>query len=231
MAMATAPTWFTVVSWVFIGLGLLCAAMILYDVFGRGYRQRIGAMEAVWPITAIYFGPLALLAYYRWGWGRPQSRKWQEEHGDPPKKSLPAEAATGATPCGAASFLAHLVAVPLVVLLGLTIAGRGIWPMIILIAVLALPLLLAFEYFSSTVPGRGLSTGKGLGVALLIAAVTVIAFDASMGAAMIFVHFVLMFPPTDVTFLFLMQIGLILGFLTTYPVVLWLVRRGTKEAV
>jgi hypothetical protein len=85
--------------------------------------------------------------------------------------------------------------VPLVVLLGLTIAGRGIWPMIILIAVLALPLLLAFEYFSSTVPGRGLSAGKGLGVALLIAAVTVVAFDVGMGAAMIFVNFVLMFPP------------------------------------
>ncbi|MBA3423137.1 MAG: DUF4396 domain-containing protein [Rubrobacter sp.] len=33
------------------------------------------------------------------------------------------------------------------------------------------------------------------------------------------------------TFLFLMQIGLILGFLTGYPVVLWLVRRGIKATV
>ncbi len=219
----------TVVSWVSIGLGFLCAGVILYDVFGRGYRQRIGAMEAVWPTTAFYFGPLALLAYYRWG--RPRSEQWQKDHGEPPEKSLSAEAATGTTPCGAASFLAHLVAVPLVVLLGLTIAGRGIWPMIILIAVLALPLLLAFEYFSSTVPGRGLSSGKGLGVALLIAAVTVVAFDVGMGGAMIFVHFVLMFSPTEVAFWFVMQIGLIFELLTTYPAVLWLVRRGTKEAV
>ncbi len=229
MAMSTAPTWLTVVSWVFIGLGLLCAAVILYDVFGRGYRQSIGAMEAVWPITAIYFGPLALLAYYRWG--RPQSKEWQEEHGEPPRKSLLAEAATGATPCGTASFLGHLLAVPLVVFLGLTIAGRGIWPMIILIAVLALPLLLAFEYFSSTVPGRSLSSGKGLGVALLIAAVTVLAFDVGMGGWMLPVHFVLMFPPTEIAFWFVMQLGLVLGLATTYPVVLWLVGRGTKEAV
>ena len=30
------------------------------------------------------------------------------------------------------------------------------------------------------------------------------------------------------TFLFLMQVGLILGFLTGYPAVLWLVRQGFK---
>ncbi len=216
MAMATVPTWFTVVSCVFIGLGLLCAAVILYDVFGRGYRQRIGAVEAVWLITAGYFGPLALLAYYRWG--RPQSRERQEEHGDPPEQSLPAAALAEPIPGGAAFFLGHLVPVPLVVLLGLTIAGRGIWPMIILIALLALPLLFAFEYFSS---------GKGLGVALLTAELAIVAFDVGMGAAMIFVNFVLMFTPTEITFWFVMQIGLILGFATAHPVVLRLTRRGT----
>jgi len=218
--MAEAPTWFTVVSWFFIGLGFLCAGVILYDVFGRGYRQRIGAMEVVWPITAIYFGPLALWAYYRWG--RPQSREWQEEHSDPPEQSLSVAAVAETIPGGAASFLGHLVAVPLVVRLGLTIAGRGIWPMIILIALLALPLLFAFEYFSS---------GKALGVALLTAALAIVAFDVGMGAAMIFVNFVLMFPPTEIAFWFVMQIGLILGFATAYPVVLWLVWRGTEEAV
>lgn len=114
------------------------------------------------------------------------------------------------------------MAVPLVVLLGLTIAGRGIWPMIILTALLALPLLLAFECFSS---------GKGLGVALLMAALAIVAFDVGMGAAMIFVNFVLMFPPTEVAFWFVMQIGLILGFATAYPVVLRLTRRGIKEAI
>jgi hypothetical protein len=53
-------------------------------------------MEAVWPITALYFGPLALWGYYRWG--RPQSHKWMEEHGDPPKKSFAATTAVGGEP-------------------------------------------------------------------------------------------------------------------------------------
>ncbi len=220
MAMATPPTWFTVVSLIFLGLGFLCAGVILYDIFGRGYRQRVGAMEAVWPITAVYFGPLALWAYYRWG--RPQSHEWQRAHGDPPEKSLSAAAVAETIPGGAASFLGHLIAVPLVISLGLTIAGRDIWPMIIAIAVLALPLLLAFEYFSS---------GKGIGMVLLTAVVAILAFDVGMGSAMIFVHFMLMFPPTEVAFWFVMQIGLILGFATAYPVVLWLVRRDTEQAV
>ena len=58
---------------------------------------------------------------------------------------------------------------------------------------------------------------------------TVLAFDVGMGGWMLVMHYLLfMPPPTDVTFLFLMQVGLILGFLTAYPAVLWLVRRGIK---
>ncbi|MDP9476272.1 MAG: DUF4396 domain-containing protein, partial [Actinomycetota bacterium] len=226
----TIPGWLTAVSWVYVGLALLCAAAILYDVYGRGYRQRVRVMEAVWPITALYFGPLALPAYYRWG--RPRSEKWQKEHGVAPEKGLPAAAATGGTPGGAASAIGHVIGVPLVVFSGLTIAGEALWVMILLIAVIATVLLFAFEYFFSTVPARGLPAGEGLGVALLIALVTVLAFDVGMGGWMLVMHFLLFMPPlTDVTFLFLMQIGLILGFLTGYPAVLWLVRRGTKATV
>jgi hypothetical protein len=221
------PMWLTVVSWVFVGLALLCAVAILYDIYGRGYRQRASVMEAVWPITALYFGPLGLLLYYRWG--RPRSDKWQKEHGDAPEKSLPAAAATGGTPGGAASAIGHVLGVPLVVLSGLTIAGEALWVMILLIAVIATALLFAFEYFFSTVPTRGLPRGKGLKVALLIALATVLAFDVGMGGWMLVLHFLFFMPPlTDVTFLFLMQVGLILGFLTGYPAVLWLVQRGVK---
>ncbi|MDQ3376132.1 MAG: DUF4396 domain-containing protein, partial [Actinomycetota bacterium] len=105
------PGWLTAVSWVFVGLALLCAAAILYDVYGRGYRQRTSVMNLVWPITALYFGPLALPAYYRWG--RPRSEKWQKEHGSAPEKSLPVAAATGGTPGGAASAIGHVLGVPL----------------------------------------------------------------------------------------------------------------------
>jgi len=221
------PGWLTAVSWIFVSLALLCAVAILYDVYGRGYRQRVRVMEAVWPITALYLGPLALPAYYRWG--RPRSEKWRKEHGDAPEKSLPAAAVTGGIPGGAASAVGHVLGVPLVVFLGLTFLGLDLWAMILMIAVIAVVLLFVFEYFFSTVPTRGLSSVEGLKVALLIALVTVLAFDVGMGGWMLVLHFLLFMPPlTDVTFLFLMQVGLILGFLTGYPAVLWLVRRGIK---
>ncbi len=228
--MGSIPAWLTVVSWVFVGLALLCAAALLYDVYGRGYRQRVRAMEAVWPLSALYFGPLALVIYARWG--RPRSEKWQREHGEAPEKSGSAAAAAGSLPGGAASTVAHFIGVPLVVLSGLTIAGLDLWAMILVIALLATALLFAFEYFFSTVRERGLAAGEGVGVALLIAVVTVLAFDVGMGGWMLFLHFFwIMPPPTDISFLFLMQIGLVLGFLTGYPAVAWLVGRGTKATV
>ncbi len=61
------PTWLVVVSWIALAIAFACAAWILYDIFGRGYRQHMWIMEAVWPITALYFGPVAVWAYYRWG--------------------------------------------------------------------------------------------------------------------------------------------------------------------
>lgn len=38
-------------------------------------------------------------------------------------------------------------------------------------------------------------------------------------------------PPTTATYWLMMQIGMTLGFLTTYPVNIWLIRRGAKEAM
>jgi hypothetical protein len=227
---STIPAWLTTVSWIFLGLALVSAGILLYDIYGRGYRQRLRAMEVVWVTSALYLGPLAVLAYSRWG--RPRSEKWQDEHGDAPEKSLPVAAATGGLTGGAASALAHVVGVPLVVLSGLTIAGLDLWAMILVIAVMATALLFAFEYFFSTARERELPPARGLGVALLIALVTVLAFDVGMGGWMLFLHFSAFMPaPTDIAFLFLMQIGLILGFLTGYPAVAWLVERGTKATV
>ncbi|MHB1787390.1 MAG: DUF4396 domain-containing protein [Acidimicrobiales bacterium] len=39
--------------WVAIGVALVSAAWILWDLYGRGHRQQMGVMEAVWPVTAL----------------------------------------------------------------------------------------------------------------------------------------------------------------------------------
>jgi hypothetical protein len=56
-----------------LGLAVTAAGAVLFDLFVRGYRQRMVVMEAVWPITALYLGPLAWLSYRRRGrLGSPQ---------------------------------------------------------------------------------------------------------------------------------------------------------------
>ena len=61
---------------------------------------------------------------------------------------------------------------------------------------------------------------------------TVLAFDLGMGGWMLVLHFNGIMPPlTSASFLFFMQIGIVLGFLTGYPAVALLLKRGTKLVV
>jgi hypothetical protein len=206
---------------------LLFAVVILADIYLGGYRQPMLAMEAVWPITTVYAGPLALWAYYRWG--RPDTRKWQQRHGPAPRWGLPVTAAVETVPGGAASFVGHAIAVPIVVLTGVTIGGEGVWPMILLIAAFALPVLVVFEYRALALAGQIRSAGRRLRVALRISVLAIVAFDLGMGATMLIVAFVLGYPPTSIAFWLVMWGGLLLGFATAYPMVRWLLARGTTE--
>ncbi len=53
-----------------------------------------------------------------------------------------------------------------------------------------------------------------------------------MGGSMLLLHFNQLMPaPSDVTFVFLMQIGIALGFLTGFRAVTYLLRRGDKPAI
>lgn len=227
MAMATAPTWVTIAGWVITWTGFFVAAMMIVDIYVRGYRQPVRAMEAVWPITAVYSGPLALWAYHKWG--RPLTAKWQEQHQRSPQWGVAVTAATQTIAGGAASFIGHTLAVPLVMWTGWTIAGKHVWAMILLIAVFALPLLIAFEYRSlaDLIP----STARRLQMAVRISVLAILAFDLGMGAIMLLVAFVLHYGPTTAAFWLLMWVGMWLGFATAYPMVWRLLARNATELV
>ena len=55
------PAWLQPLALAGLGLGLLCAAAITVDLFRR--PQRMAVMNPVWPINALYLGPVALWAY------------------------------------------------------------------------------------------------------------------------------------------------------------------------
>jgi hypothetical protein len=82
---------------------------------------------------------------------------------------------------------------------------------------------------------RGLGLRDGLIAALKADALSLIAFEIGLFGWMAFMQFVL-FPdphlaPDHAAYWFLMQIGMAIGFLTSYPINVWLIRRGIKEAM
>lgn len=224
------PDWLTIVAWVSLALAVLSAALIVGDVFLRGYRQKMWIMEIVWPVTALYAGPFALLAYLRWG--RPASRRIREERGDP-ERPFPVAVALGVTHCGGGCTLGDIIGASLVAAIGLELLGLALWPELMVDYALAFVLGIAFQYYTIA-PMRGLGFRDGLAAALKADAASLTAFEVGLFGWMIYMQLVL-FPehlhPTQPTYWLMMQIGMLLGFVTAYPVNWWLMRAGLKEVM
>lgn len=228
------PAWLTDLSWTAIAVALASAAWIGWDVYGRGHRQPMGVMEAVWPVTALYFGPVALWGYRRFG--LPQSARWRAEQGldEPPERPGWSAVAVGISHCGAGCSLGDLIAEWSIFGLGATIAGLAPPAEYIGDYVAALSLGIAFQYFAIA-PMRGLGLGKGLVQAAKADVLSLSAFEIGLFAWMALMQLVFFPGPhlsTDhAAYWFLMQLGMIAGFFTAWPVNVWLIRRGIKEAM
>src|SRR5215469_15058757 len=55
-------SWLTFISWAYLAFCIGSGLFIVADFF-RDHRQRMWIMHLVWPITALYLGPLAVLLY------------------------------------------------------------------------------------------------------------------------------------------------------------------------
>ncbi len=89
-----------------------------------------------------------------------------------------------------------------------------------------------FQYFSIA-PMRGLGLRDGIGAAIKADALSLAAYEVGMFAWMAVVQEWLVpgLEPTSWAFWVMMQVAMMLGLATTYPVNWWLIRRGIKEAM
>ncbi len=226
------PAWLTVLAWTALAVAFASAVWIGYDIHGRGYRQQMTIMEVVWPVTALYFGPAAVAAYR--AWGRPASHRWQRDHGDPPGKPRYASIAVGVSHCGAGCTLGDIIAEFAVFALGATVAGLALGAEYAGDYLAALILGIFFQYFAIA-PMRGLSLRKGLTEAAKADVASLTAFEVGLFGWMALMYFVFFpaphLPPDSPVYWFLMQLGMITGFFTAWPVNAWLLRAGIKEAM
>lgn len=254
------PGWLVAFSLVWLGLGVLSGLVILGDLL-ISKPVLMPVMRWVWPVNALYMGPIAVWAYWtmdrltheqvlayakRESGGAPERGDGAHEHGaaDAMNGRMPhamlaihkdepfwQNVFKGVTHCGSGCTLGDLIAEWVVFLAGWEIAGSALWPEYFGDYVLAYILGIAYQYFAIA-PMRGLGVRAGVWAAIKADTLSLTAFEFGLFGWMAIYHFLIFHPhlhPNSVVYWFMMQIGMLLGFLTSYPMNWLLIRKGLKE--
>jgi hypothetical protein len=270
-----APAWLTVIAWLYLSACFCCAGIIGYDIAVNHRRQPMGVMNVVYPITALYLGPLALALYWRWGRAAggtvtpPMSLSQQtvsnaaapsggdrgylpgggHAHHDLASPAGPGGAdqharhagrarprwvtiAIEVSHCGSGCALGDVISEFAIFALGLTIAGVTLGAEYVGDYALALAFGIVFQYFAIA-PMRGLGLRDGLVAATKADFISLTAFEIGLFGWMAVMAYVL-FPaphqlmPNSAAFWLLMQVGMMVGYFTSWPANVWLINRGIK---
>ena len=142
--------------------------------------------------------------------------------------------ALGATHCGGGCMLGDVLADSTLFVLGLgTLLGSALLTSYVVDFVVAYLLGIVFQYFA-IVPMKHLSPGKGIWAAIKADTLSLIAFQVGMYAWMAIYQLLLFHPrlePNSAVYWFMMQIGMLAGYATSYPMNWLLIRMDIKEAM
>ena len=239
------PSWFHTLSIAALVLGALCAGLILIDVLR--HPQKMAVMNVVWPVTALFGTALTVWGYFHYG---RDSRREAVQHAEAAHRTQPsvsqpfaAIVGKGTLHCGAGCMIGDLMAEWLAFFLPVVAAWCGwhslfeektfaVW---ILDFVFAFGLGIVFQYFA-IVPMRALSPGKGIVAALKADTLSLAAWQIGMYGCMaiaqfyLYRHFFGLQATVDTPeFWFAMQLAMVAGFVTAFPVNWWLIKAGIKE--
>lgn len=230
---------FETIAWISLGIAFFCALLIAIDELR--HPQKMWIMNIVWPVTALYFSVFAVWGYFRAGRRMSKSAmarmdeqqhkgKMDQVHGEP----TATQTAISDSHCGAGCTLGDIIAEFSLFALGWTLFGKVLYAEYAGDLLLAWLLGIAFQYFTIK-PMRNLSAGQGLIAAVKADTFSILSFEVGLFAWMALTFFVF-FPdphlkPTQAGYWFMMQIGMVFGFFTSYPVNRWLVKKGWKEAM
>ncbi len=191
-------------------------------------------MDLVWP-TALYAGPLALVAHYRVGRlsakEAVQAAEAREEKPPGKKKPFWQMVALGALRRGSGCTVADTVGEWALIFFPLTLFGMKLYGTWAVDCVLALLIGIFFQYFTIA-PMRNLSFGEGMWAAAKADFLSLTAWQVgrygwmAIATLLIFGHEL---EKTGPVFWFMMQLAMLAGFLTSYPANWWLLRAGIKE--
>ena len=229
-----------ILAWISLGLAFVCALGILLDELR--HPQKMGIMNVVWPVTALYFSIFAVWAYCAKGRSMSRDASHPGQHGmdhghdadepqDPPSPTL-SQVALAGSHCGAGCALADIVTEFTVFGVGATLFGMELYASFLWDFVAAWLLGIVFQYFTIK-PMRNLSVGSGIWAAIKADTLSILTFQIGMYGWMALVFFKFFarphLHPTEPTYWLMMQIAMICGFLTALPINWLLIRIGWKE--
>lgn len=218
--------WLTVLSIVSLCIAGASALVVVLDLIS-GHKQHMWVMNIVWPITCLYSGPIGLILYFKWGRLSTQKavRKAKSLGKENPGKKKPfwQITALGATHCGGGCTLGDLIAEWIIFFAPFTLFGKKIFAAWLLDYAFAFILGIAFQYFTM----RG-----GLKRAIKADSLSLSTWQLGMYGWMAIATFAIFgheLEKTSPVFWFMMQIAMCFGFLSSYPVNWWLIKKGIKE--
>jgi hypothetical protein len=233
----------TLISWASLGIAFICAIVIAVDEIR--HPQKMWIMNVVWPVTALYFSVFGLWGYIRIGRRmakdamqgvsmdqmQPQMTGREKRAGHDPTWR---QTAVSDSHCGAGCVIGDVISEFSLFALGWTLFGSSLYAEYAGDLLLAWLFGIAFQYFAIK-PMRNLSVKQGLIAAVKSDTLSILTFEIGLFGWMALTFFVL-FPnphlhPTAASYWFMMQIGMILGFFTSYPMNRWLIKSGWKEAM
>lgn len=216
--LAMVVPWLDALAWAALLGGGISAVSLAIEL--RRRPAKMAVMNVVWPVTALYLGPLAVWLFRRYGRAAPDAKPFW------------AVTAVGVTHCGAGCTLGDIVAECGLFFTGTMLAGSRLDTSLVGDFMLAYVLGIAFQYFAIA-PMRGVRGLRGIWAAMKADTLSLTAFELGLFAWMWGMH-VLFRPelkPDQAVYWFSMQVGMALGFVTAFPMNWWLIRRGLKEAM
>ncbi|HEX4148330.1 MAG TPA: DUF4396 domain-containing protein, partial [Pirellulales bacterium] len=221
--------WLNDLAWLSLAVGIAASIVILIDVVS--HPQPMAIMNVVWPVTGLYAGPLGLWAYYSYGraaitahaqlamqGGAHASPHDHHQHGA--HKPLWQQVLVATTHCGSGCTLGDIAAEAMLIAFPFAVFGSQLYASWLLGFIWAYVLGIVFQYFTIA-PMRQLSVGRGILAAIRADTLSLCAWQLGMYgwmAAAVFLIFHRQIDPTGPVFWFMMQIAMLCGFLTSYPV-------------
>ncbi|MEN2976498.1 DUF4396 domain-containing protein (plasmid) [Tistrella bauzanensis] len=240
------PAWLHILAIAALVLGAVIAIGIAVDEFR--HPQHMAIMNVVWPVTALFGTVITLWGYRRFGRLATRARVMaaKDKGEDPPHmRDTPfaVKVAKGAAHCGSGCTLGDIAAEWLAVAapaVAIWFGWQGLFAekmfaVWILDYIFAFFLGVMFQYFTIK-PMRDLSVGQGLIQAVKADALSLTAWQVGMYGFMAVAQFLIFrqwigmrLEVATPEFWFMMQIAMLVGFLTSYPANWWLLKRGVKE--